>query len=174
MNTLKQKRTLFAGILLATLMFSAAAPFLASARGLVPCGGYTDATNTTREHPCGFLDLFSLVALVTDFLVSMAGVYAVYKIIDGGFGLIISTGNEEKITQRKGEITDAVVGLVLVFMAYMLINTVVNALLTRSLVVTSANSQCALDLKNPQTYLNPTYAENKCSNLPDSVLHISN
>jgi hypothetical protein len=172
MNTLKQKKLLFTAIFSAILLSSVFAPYFASARGLVPCGGYTDSTNTTRERPCGFLDLFVLVATVTNFLVSMAGVYAVFKIIDGGFNLVLSVGNEEKITAGKGEITDAVVGLVLVFMAFMIINTVVNALLTRSLV-TDSNAKCRLDLTSPQTYLNPTYMENECSNVPETILHIS-
>jgi len=157
-------------ILSVTMLFSIATPFFASARGLVPCGGYLDAAGTQREPPCTFLDLFALAAIVTNFLVSMAGVYAVYKIIDGGFGLIISTGNEEKITAKKGEITDAIVGLVLVFMAYMIINTVVNALLTRSIATTTTPS-CGLNLRDPKTYLR--IDQKPCSNLPEDLIHIN-
>src|SRR5438093_1802597 len=112
MTIQKQKRLLFITILLGSLLFSM--PFFAGARGLVPCGGYKDAAGTQREDPCTIKDLFVLVAMATNWLIGVAGLYAVYKIIDGGFGLIIAVGNEEKITAKKGEITDAVVGFVLV------------------------------------------------------------
>lgn len=171
MNTLKQKKLVFVVLFLVTLFFSVSAPFLASARGLVPCGGYLDAAGTQRERPCGFLDIFALVAIVTNFLVAMAGVYAVYKIIESGFWLIVSAGNEENITKHRGGLTDAITGFVLVLMAYMLINTVVNVLLTRDLVTTK-NLTCVLDLRNPQTYL--LINQNPCSSLPESTLHVSN
>jgi Type IV secretion system pilin len=170
MNTLKQKKSLFIAVLLAALLFSMSAPFLASARGLVPCGGYKDAAGVTREAPCKFTDIFVLIAEVTDWLIGMAGIYAVFKIIDGGFWLVISMGNEETITQRKEEVTDAVLGFVLVMLAFMLVNTVVNFMITRSFVTTT-NPQCRLDLTQPLNYLSPTNVLNQCSNLPDNTLH---
>jgi hypothetical protein len=165
----KQKLKIF--ILLFISFFAVATPYLASARGLfVPCGGYTDAAGTQRENPCTFLDIFTLIAKVTNFLVAMAGVYAAYKIIEAGFWLIISMGNEETITKYRSGILDAIIGLGLVLMAYMLINTVVNVLLTRDLVTTT-NPKCVLDLRSPQTYL--TINQNPCSSLPESTLHVS-
>lgn len=142
---MKQKLSLI--LIIASLVLI---PFFASARGLVPCGGYKDAAGTQREDPCTLTDMMVLVARVTDFLITAAGVYAVFKIIDGGFWLVISLGNEERITKRKGEITDAVVGLVLVMIAYILVNTVVNYILLGSL---PANSPLKIDLTNPFKYL---------------------
>jgi hypothetical protein len=173
MNTLKQKKSLFIAVLLATLLFSMSAPYLASARGLVPCGGYKDASGVTREAPCTFTDIFVLIAEATDWLIGMAGVYAVFKIIDGGFWLVVSMGNEETITQRKEEVTDAVLGFVLVMLAFMLVNTVVNFMITRSFVTTT-NPECRLDLTQPLNYLSPANALNKCSNVPDNTLHTTN
>ncbi len=141
-------------------------PFFASARGLVPCGGYTDTGE--RERPCNVEDIFVLIARTTNWLIAVAGIYAVYKLIFSGWNLIVSMGNEESITKNKGAISNAVVGLVLVLMAYMFINTIVNFMLTRD-KATVTNPECRFDLGNPLNYLQ--IDPNKCSGLNDSLLH---
>lgn len=148
MTTLKQKKLLLITILFGTLVFSM--PFFANARGLVPCGGYIDAAGTQREPPCDLQLMLVLVARCTNFLIVTAGVYAVYKIIFAGFNLVVSMGEEEKITKNKGQITDAVVGFVLVMLAYILINTTVNVILLGSLPSTSP---LKIDLRDPFKYL---------------------
>ena len=165
MRFTKQK-LLLAGLLCSVLFSFTAAPIPAQARGLVPCGGYSDDKGT-REKPCTVEDIFAMVARVTNWLIAVAGLYAVFKILQGGFWLILSMGNEEAITQKKGQITDAVVGFVLTMMAFMLINFVANFLLTRQLVTT--NPACKLDLTAPLTYLN--IDTSKCNGQQDSTLY---
>ncbi len=157
-------------ILLASLVL--VAPVTAQARGLVPCGGYKD--NGSLERPCNIEDIFILIARATNFLIAMAGVVAVYYIVAGGFWLIVSTGNEEDISKRKSQISSAVVGFVLVLMAFMFVNTVVNFLLSRSIVTDpkgqgKATTACKFDLTSPLTYL--TIDPKKCSSLPEATLH---
>ena len=159
----KQKILLFIALFVALFTFSAA-PHPALAKGLVPCGGY----NTASTNPCTFKDIFVLIAQVTNWLVAMAGLYAVYEIINNGFWLVISMGNEEAITTRKNGLSNAVVGFVLVMFAFMLINTVVNVLLTRS-IATTANPQCRLNLTDPLTYL--SINQDPCSSLPENTIH---
>ena len=143
-------------------------PQLAFSRGLVPCGGYKD--NGQLERPCNIEDIFVIVARVTNFLIAMAGVVAVYYIVGAGFWLIVSTGTEEDITKRKSQISNAVVGFVLVLMAYMFVNTVVNFMITRSLATKNGtNAACRFDLTSPLTYL--SIDPKQCSNLPEPVLH---
>jgi hypothetical protein len=164
MRLQKQKKLLlYCVILLAVFLFS---PVLkpAQATGLVPCGGY----QTTSQKPCTFTDIFTLIAQVTNWLVAMAGVYAVYEIINNGFWLVMSMGNEEAITTRKNGLRNAVVGFVLVLFAFMIINTVVNVLLTRSLATTS-NPECRLELTSPLTYL--TIQQDPCSNKAETTIH---
>lgn len=141
----KQKIILF--VFSFFLLFSIAIPQPAAA-ALVPCGGY----NTEYKRPCTVEDIFVLVAKVTNFLIGVSGVYAVYVICNNAFWMIVSMGNEEAITKTKEGMTNAIIGFVLVLFAYMLINTVVNVLLTRSLV-TGSNPNCKLDLANPLTFL---------------------
>src|SRR3989344_3296838 len=109
---MKQKLAIF---LISLSLF--AVPVLASARGLVPCGGYE--ANGSREKPCQLQDIFIMVARATNFLIAVSGLLAVYYIISAGFWLIISMGNEESITKHKNAINNAVVGLGMVFVAFM-------------------------------------------------------
>jgi hypothetical protein len=122
------------------VIFLLALPLFASAAGLVPCGG-------DNEQACRLEDVFILIARVTNWLLSLAGVYAVYKIIQAGFNLAIAQGEEENITQNKKQITNAVVGFVLTLMAYLFMNTVVNFLLLRGI------AQCKIDLTDPLNYV---------------------
>lgn len=140
------------------IIFTIAAfsPLVVNAAGLVPCGGY----NTDSTRPCNVLDIFILVAKLTNFLIGISGVYAAYVIINNSFWMIMSMGNEEAITKTKEGMTNAVIGFVLVLMAYMLVNTVVNVLLTRNLATTK-NPECKLNLGDPLTYLQIN--EEKCT-----------
>jgi hypothetical protein len=147
MNILKQKKLLLTAILLSTVFFSV--PLYSQARGLVPCGGYK--ADGTREAPCNLCDVFSIIALATNWLLSAAGIYAVFQIVNAGFWLVISMGNEENITKWKNAITSAVVGFVLVMIAFIIVNTVVNYLLLDG----SAESY-KIQLSNPFKYLNST------------------
>ena len=147
MNILKQKKLLLTAILLSTVFFSV--PLYSQARGLVPCGGYK--ADGTREAPCNLCDVFSIIALATNWLLSAAGIYAVFQIVNAGFWLVISMGNEENITKWKNAITSAVVGFVLVMIAFIIVNTVVNYLLLDG----SAESY-KIQQSNPLKYLNST------------------
>jgi hypothetical protein len=119
------------------------APLLAYAHGLVPCGGI-------NENPCTVEDVFVIIARVTNWLIFVAGIYAVYEIVNNGFWMVASMGNEEAITKRKSGLANAVMGFVLVMAAYILINTAVNSILLGSL---PAGSPLKVDLTNPLKYL---------------------
>lgn len=125
-------------------------PLLAQARGLVPCGG-------DGEPVCKVSDIFVLIARVTNWLIMVAGVYAVFKIVQAGFNLVISSGNEEAITKNKKGIANAIVGFVFTMMAFMFINTVVNVILRGA----TNDPKCKIDFTNPMTYLN-NYGVDEC------------
>ena len=85
-----------------------------------------------------------MVAKVTNWLISMAGLVAVYNIVNAGFWMILDMGNEEALTGRKKALSNAIIGLIMVMMAFMFINTAVNLIL---------QSRCSLDLTDPLSYL---------------------
>ncbi len=136
---LKSKRKI---IILALVAFFITLPLFTEARGLVPCGGYTDSGS--REPACTVVDIFYLIARVTNWLIALSGVYAVFQIIGAGFWIVLAQGNEEKIAQKKEALLDAVIGMILVLMAFLFINTAVNGLL---------RSKCTVDLRDPLTYI---------------------
>src|SRR3989344_7010053 len=88
-------------------------PTFASAAGLVPCGGPSD------PGPCTLKDIFVLIIRVTNTLIGLASILAVFKIIQAGFWLTVSSGSEESITSHKKWATQAIVGFVLTMFAYM-------------------------------------------------------
>src|ERR1700722_9680791 len=100
----KQKILLACYLFLVLFTFSLA-PRPTLAAGLVPCGGYS----TASTNPCTFKDIFVLIAQVTNWLVAVAALYAVYEIINNGFWLVMSMGNEESITKRKSGLSSAIV-----------------------------------------------------------------
>ena len=128
-------------ILILSLILVLAVPFFASAHGLVPCGG-------SGEKPCNVQDIFSLIARVTNWLIFIAGIYAVYEIINNGFWMIVSLGSEEAITKRKAGLSNAVVGFVFVMLAYLLINQAVNQIL-----LDGAPCNLKVDIAHPLNYL---------------------
>jgi Type IV secretion system pilin len=152
MNILKQKKLLLTAMLLATVFFSV--PVYSYARGsFIPCGGYN--ADGTREAPCNVCDMFSVVALATNWLISVAGIYAVFEILFAGFKLIWSMGEEERITKNKSALTNAVVGLVLVMIAFILVNTTINVILLEG-----GKAGSTVNLSDPFKYLNS--APNLC------------
>lgn len=132
----KQKKQIIIILLFSLFLL---APVAASAAGLVPCGGPNNG-----EKPCTFQDMFILVARATNFLIEWAGVFAVYQIIFNSFGVIWHLGEEESITQYRKSLSNAIVGFVMVMMAFVFINTTVNIILS---------SKCSFDLTNPLNYI---------------------
>ncbi len=151
MNIWKQKLAI---IFLSLSILSA--PMLAQARGLVPCGGYLDDAGTQREDPCDLRYVFILIATATNWLISTAGIYAVYQIVNGGFWLVVTMGDEESITKHKKTITNAVVGFVFTMMAFILVNTALNGILLGLADTSETNKDpIRIDFTQPLCYLNP-------------------
>lgn len=148
MNIWKQKLAI---IFLSLSILSA--PMLAQARGLVPCGGYKDDAGTQREDPCDLRYIFIMIATVTNWLISTAGIYAVYQIVNGGFWLIVTMGEEEAITKHKKTISNAVVGFVFVMMAFLLVNSALNGILLG--ITNTKDDPLRVDFTQPLCYLNP-------------------
>lgn len=135
---LKQKNLFYLGIIVLSLFTFI--PVLTNSAGLVPCGG-------NGEEPCTVLHAFYLVARVTNWLLRMAGAFAVYKIIGASWSLAISQGDEESITTNKKAFTNVVLGFCLTMISFMLINTVVNLVLLQGL------QKCKVDLTQAWKYV---------------------
>lgn len=87
--------------------------FISILAGLVPC---TD--NCTLMH------LFELIKNIMNWLLWYGGIFAALFIACGGIMMLISRGNPGQITKAKLWITYAVIGLLIVFCAWLIINTI--------------------------------------------------
>ena len=134
----KQKIGLILSIITAAALLFA--PLLAQAFNIIPCGGYT----TASQSPCTINDFFYLVARIINLLISLGGIYAVLHIIISGFKMVVSQGNQEATKKAQEGVINAVIGFVMILVAFMCVNTLVNTLLL---------SKCPINLSNPTTYL---------------------
>lgn len=116
--------------------------------GFVICGN-------TVDTPCNVTHLFRIFIIIINYLISMAGLVAILFIVIGGIQMIASQGlipgaeaNQTQLTAAKKRLTGAVTGLVLVAIAFVL----VNSLLAGSLNIGIKNG--ATILTNPRAYIN--------------------
>lgn len=80
------------------------------------------AGSPAAEGECRSISIYILVLLqVANYLFSIVGALALLFFIYGGFTLILSRGNAEQTSKGIGIISAAVIGLVIVFGAYMLV-----------------------------------------------------
>ena len=87
------------------------------------------------QNPSGFLPSFSavdrpeeLVEDLIDVLLLFAGIIAVLFIIIGGFQYIFSGANEELAETGKKTLRNAIIGLVIIILSYVIVNVIVNML----------------------------------------------
>lgn len=94
----------------------------AFAQGLVPCGG-------AGQRPCSICDFGILVINITNFLIyNIAIPLAGLMIVIGGVMIMIGAASEERVKAGKKMFTNAIVGIVIVFLAWLMVDTVIKVL----------------------------------------------
>ncbi len=97
---------------------------------LVTCGG---RPNSAIPKACGIQDLIDNIFVIVNFLLGIASFVAIAYIVYGGVRMLSALGNEEQIKAAKSTITNAIVGLVIVLLAFVIITSVTSYLTGRSL-----------------------------------------
>lgn len=93
----------------------------AAAAGLVPCGG-------PGEKACDLCFLFSMIKKAVDFtLVAIIPSVAVLIILVAGLNLIANQGNVEVTTKTKSLIFVSIIGLIIAFGGWVVVNTLFTA-----------------------------------------------
>lgn len=64
------------------------------------------------------------------FILAIAFIVAVIFLVVGGFRYIVSQGNEEAIEKAKGTITNAIIGIVVIVLAWIILTVVFNLIQT--------------------------------------------
>lgn len=93
--------------------------FLPSLYDNVPCG--TDAQGVPIPQPQTLADMLTIVVNVIRILVAVAGALAVIVIVVAAIYYITSTGLPERIKRARDIIQQAVIGLLLITLAYSII-----------------------------------------------------
>jgi hypothetical protein len=111
------------------LFFSGSAAF---AEGFVPDTETGIAgQKCTSPNGCGdysLNDMVSVAAIVSNWILGIVGSVALLFFIYGGFVFIFSGGSEQKVTQGKQILINSIIGLVIVFTSFLIIQFSIEAL----------------------------------------------
>lgn len=80
------------------------------------------------ENPLGSADLRVIIGQVIRVLLGFSGVVALASFVWGGFMFLTSQGNPDKVKQGKNTLVWAVIGLVVIFTAYILVDTLIRTI----------------------------------------------
>lgn len=84
---------------------------------------YKDRSAFEKSHNiCQASDIFKQAARIVNFLIGFIGLFVIIRLVVSGFQMVLSQGNEEAIKGAKSGITNALIGMALVFAAYLLAN----------------------------------------------------
>ena len=92
----------------------------------VAFGQLTIDANLAGTFGLGDADLQETVIQIVQWVLGLLGLIAVIMILYGGFVWITAGGNEDKVGQAKKIISAAVVGLIIVLLAWAIVTFVVN------------------------------------------------
>lgn len=108
------KKNIFLIILLGTLLLS---PVISQAAGFVPCGGQ-------GEPRCQFCHFFVMLDTIFDFIIlRMAPIVATLMLVIGGVMFFFAGAKPEAMKTGKDIIFSALLGLAIIFTAWIVINT---------------------------------------------------
>src|SRR3989344_148682 len=95
--------------------------------------GKCQLVNPAPNQLVDFRNFGQLMAKFIDILLYFAGAVAVVFLVIGGYQYVTSRGNEEAMEKAKKTITSAVIGIVIIVMAFAIV-LLVNNLLTKKAV----------------------------------------
>lgn len=127
------------------LLFS---PVGVEAAGLIPCGG-------TGEAPCQACDVTKLINNVVAWLMVVLSIVAALMIVVAGFKLVTGGGNSGALTQAKETFTNILIGFFILFAGWLLIDTLMKALLSDQVYGIWNEIQC---VSQPGVYDGPRAA----------------
>jgi len=94
--------------------------------GLVPCAKYCDDPDTPYDEtqPCQLCHFFVMTDKILDFVfLRLVPAIAVLMLLIGGIMFFFAGGNPQTLSQAKSVITATVMGLVIIFAAWLIVNT---------------------------------------------------
>ena len=136
-------------LILAAIIAIFLSPTMASARGLVPCGGESEPRCDLCYLIVGFRNI------VVDIFLSLLAWVSLAGIAISGLMYVISAGSEKMITQAKGFLKASLIGFAVVLTAWLMVNVTMRVLAARSdlgIAVTGWNDFSCEHFAGPQPY----------------------
>ena len=101
-------------------------PLISRADGLVPCGYDLNGNGTYDPETegctlCHFFLMFQ--GIVNFFLFNIVPIVAVLMLVIGGFLFFFASGSPAALSRAKSTITSTVIGLIIIYTAWLIINT---------------------------------------------------
>ena len=110
----------FSAILLLLTLSTIFIPLVTKAGGIVPCDGV--------GTPCTLCMVFNMLTTIYTDIVLWAAPLAVIALIVAGIMIMVSAGNPNLASTGKTILKAAIIGLILVFCSYMIIDFIVTTL----------------------------------------------
>lgn len=110
---------------------------LASAQGLVPCG-------SPGQAKCTLCDLLVLIKNLTTFMTQLGLAFAGLFFVWGAFVIMTAGGSEQRVSEGKKVVTTTVIGILIMFSAYLIIGTLLNVLTGSPSALPWTQIQCTL------------------------------
>ena len=82
----------------------------------------------TLDNPLGSADLRVIIGQIIRVMLGFSGVIALASFVWGGFLFLTSQGNPERVKKGKDTLIWAVIGLVVIFTAYILVDALIRAI----------------------------------------------
>jgi hypothetical protein len=104
-------------------------PMLAFAQFTIPSSGGTGL----RDTFFGASTVTGLILSIINIILALAGLIAVLVLIIGGFRYVTSFGNDEQVGQAKKMIINAIIGIVIIILSFVIVRVISNTLNTNRL-----------------------------------------
>lgn len=103
-------------------------PDIEGSAGLIPCGrDYNDPDTVWDEcKACNLCSLILMGQLMIEFMLKISAIAAILAIAMGGFLYMFAAGNQGTLETAKSIIKNVLIGFVIVFIAWVLVDTILS------------------------------------------------
>jgi hypothetical protein len=118
----------FLSLFFSSFSFASAAEILPKPTGEIPTGA---ANVCTGDNNCGnysLSDFLQMAINISDWILGIVGAVALLFFVIGGFMFVLSGGSSDKIEKGKSMIIGSIIGLVIVFSSYLIIQFVLTSM----------------------------------------------
>ena len=86
-----------------------------------PGGRSIEYTGKLADFKFADADIGQIINDLVPYIFALAGLALMMVLIWGGFGLMTSAGDPKKMEAARGKLTNAIIGFIIIFMAYWLV-----------------------------------------------------